>query len=306
LVQGAKRQVFSRVYLDLGGNYRDSILLASSPRSGSTWIANVINYRNNFRTVFEPFNSIYVPICNEFEYRQYLRPDNADERYLAPAQSIMAGRIRNKWVDQVNQIPLAKKRLIKDVRVNLFLKWLRDNFPEMPIILLLRHPCAVALSRIKEGWPSHIEELLNQRDLVDDFLGPFEEAIRATKTDFEMQIFLWCVENYVPLKQLRPDDVHLAFYERFCIDPHNEFDSLFRYIGLDYDSRVFIKMKQPVRVRQESAILTGESLTAGWQKHIREEQVKQALDILALFGLDTIYSSDPMPNMDAAQLLLAS
>ena len=35
-----------RYYLDLSSDYRDSLVLAGTGRSGTTWISEVINYHN--------------------------------------------------------------------------------------------------------------------------------------------------------------------------------------------------------------------------------------------------------------------
>ena len=37
------------------------------------------------------------------------------------------------------------RRLISESRLNLWLKWLRVNFKGMPIVLVMRHPCAAAV-----------------------------------------------------------------------------------------------------------------------------------------------------------------
>jgi hypothetical protein len=44
----------------------------------------------------------------------------------------------------------------------------------MPIILLLRHPCAVVASRLALGWKDNLFETMEQEDLVEDFLLPME------------------------------------------------------------------------------------------------------------------------------------
>jgi hypothetical protein len=71
----------------------------------------------------------------------------------------------------------------------------------MPIILLLRHPCAVVASRLALGWKDNLFETMEQEDLVEDFLLPMETRIRAASDGFERHLFLWCIDNYVPLRQ---------------------------------------------------------------------------------------------------------
>jgi hypothetical protein len=100
--------------------------------------------------MFEPFHAYKVDICKEFKYRQYLRPENKDKYFLETANLILTGKIKNKWINSQNKRIFSNKRLIKDIRANLMLKWIHTNFPSVPIILLFRHPCAIAYSRIKK------------------------------------------------------------------------------------------------------------------------------------------------------------
>jgi hypothetical protein len=222
-------------------------------------------------------------------------------KYLEPAGKILSGQIKNPWIDAHNKKLWANKRLIKDIRANLLLKWIKVNFPSIPIILLLRHPCAVANSRLKLNWGSHLEEFSVQEDLLEDHLNPFKKEFEKARSDFEKHIVLWCVENYVPLRQFSVGEIHLAFYENYCISPENEVARLFSFLKKNIDDTIFTKLGSPSKVtRKESAIKTGESLVNGWRKHVMTHQVSAAVDILRIFGLDKIYSKESMPNMQNA------
>lgn len=294
-----------RVHFDVNPDPRSSTLIAGTGRSGTAWVANVINYRNDARYMFEPFNPYNVPQAATFRYRQYLRPDNRDWKFVAPATAILTGRIRNDWVDQFNRRVVSRRRVIKEIRVNLMLKWILSNFEGIKIVLMLRHPCADAISRLNLGWQSHLNELLAQDDLVADHLAPFEAQIRAAQTDFERHVFLWCIENYVPFRQFAPGEVHLAFYENFCENPRHEIERLFAYLGREYDRRVFEVLSRPSDLsREESAINRGGSLIDGWRAFVTEQSTRRALQIVALFGLDGIYGERSVPDVAAAYALL--
>ena len=61
---------------------------------------------------------------------------------------------------------------------------------------------------------------------MEDFLNPFKEEIEKAQTRFEKFILRWCIQNYVPLKQFKRGEIHLAFYEDFCEKPKSEIDWL--------------------------------------------------------------------------------
>lgn len=297
LIDAAKIKIHSKLYFNINHDYKKTIFLAGCGRSGSTWVSDIINYQNKYRYMFEPFHSNYVDICKNFNYRQYLRPENTDEQFLKPASQILTGKIRDKWIDRFNRKFICKGRLIKDIRANLLLKWLKTQFPELKIVLLLRHPLAVVNSRMKLGWGSNLKFFLAQDDLIKDYLEPFEKEIRGAKTEFEEQVFAWCIENYVPLHQLKQDEVHVAFYEDFITNPKETIMKLFSFLDIKFKDKILKRLHIPsAEVRKESAILTGENLTDKWRNNFTEEQIKRAIEILSLFGLNQLYSNQSLPN----------
>lgn len=271
-------------------------MVAGTGRSGTTWLANIINFANDYRVIFEPFNPRKVPEMKSFGYRQYLRPDNIDLVFLRPAVDALLGHIESSWVNKLrtSHSPF-DRNLIKDIRANHLLKWLDTRF-EIKIVLLLRHPCAVACSKLKLNWETHLDEFLNQEDLVEDFLTPFVSEICGAKTEFEKHIFLWCIENYVPLKQFKEDEIHLVFYENLCTQPKLELEKLFPYLGRASSNRALKVAKVPSPTcRPGSSVLHGRDLVGEYKRHLTKEQISRAIEILGIFGLDKIYGKEPLP-----------
>lgn len=296
-------------YLDLGGGPSDSVFLAGGGRGGTTWVSEIVNYKNDYRDIFEPFNASYVPIAKPFDGSLYVRPTDADPRLLDPARAILSGRVRSDWSDQYNRRIVAKKRIIKDIRVNLCLCWLKRHFPEMPTILLLRHPGAVVSSRLALHWPVTVGPLLAQPQLMEDHLAFVRDELERVRDPFEHHVFAWCVENYVPLRQFRRGEVHLAFYELLCERPEDELTRLGEFLGVTFDRSVFDRLKVPSSQTPliDSAILTGASLTEGWRKRLTAAQLRRAGEILSLFGLDKIYAMDSgLPDLSGALSMMAS
>jgi hypothetical protein len=296
-----------RFFIDAGGDHRSTVLLAGSGRSGTTWVSEIINFDNHYRYMFEPFHSDKVRRCKAFGPATYLRPNARDDERLAVARSVLGGRLRAGWVDRYNKTWLSKDRLIKDIRANLFLKWLSVNFPGMPVVLLLRHPLATVASRLSLHWQPLTSAYLANHELVADHLGGVAEEMAGTTDPFEQQMYRWCVETIVPLRQFATNEIHLAFYEGFVADPDREVSMLFSHIGRDFDQRALAGLSTPssqVRRRKSAIALHRDPLTQ-WRDEITPAQVSRALHILGLFGLDRIYNDDPMPDANAARAMLA-
>ena len=289
-------------YVDLGkGDHRSSVFLAGSGRSGTTWLSQIINHRRGYRYVFEPFNPREVGPFGHFRTKQYLRPDDQREEFLKPARLALTGGLRDPWTDRFNGRIFARRRLIKDIRANLLLGWMRANFPGMPIILLLRHPCAVVTSRLALGWKDNLSETMEQQGLVEDFLLPMEAEIRAAQGDFESHLFLWCIDNYVPLKQLGPEEMHLTFYENLLARPEEELHSLFAYLGEELHERAYGRLRRPSSSSRKDAPYPS---LEGWRTHVSGHQLERAIEILRLFGLERVYGTGAMPDPSGVYALM--
>lgn len=298
-----QRNAWGRVFLDLGGDQRSAVYVAGSGRSGTTWLAEVINYRNHYRYMFEPLTPPHVPAFRHLIRGQYLRPDNHDPVNRDPMAAALSGRLRHRWVDTYNRRPVATRRLIKDVYANLLIKWIHVNFPGMPIVFILRHPCAVLTSRLSlapqdlhKRFEPDLERFLAQEELMDDHLAPFENAIRDASTPLERQAFWWCIENYVPLRMCAPGDIHVVCYERLRTDATEEIPRLGAFVGRDFDPVVFTRMRRrSLTTGPHSALqVNGEPMT-NWTQRWSPDDVLRVVRILSLFGLDAIYTDSPMP-----------
>ena len=298
-------RVLGSLHADLNRDYRNAVFLAGSGRSGTTWLSEIINYRNEYRYIFEPFYPDKVGLCKNFRRKQYLRPEDRREEFLEPARKILSGDVRNVWTDRFNRKLISRQRLIKDIRANLLLGWLHSNFPHMPLVLMLRHPCAVTVSRLELGWQDILDETLEQRELVEDYLSPLEKEIRGAQTPFERSIFLWCIENYVPLRQLERGGFHLVFYEDLCTEPEREIRRLYSFLGKTPDEAVYRSVGRPSPLsRSESAVVLGGHPVDSWTRSVDVAHVERTVEILALFGLDRIYGEGPMPQPNWSSTLV--
>jgi sulfotransferase family protein len=302
-----RRRFLHQAFVDLGHDPTKAVLVAGSARSGTTWLADMVNHGNRYRYIFEPFRPDRLAVRGSLAARPYARPGTPDPELEAAAQAILAGRIRSSWTDRSNRKLIARRRLIKDVWANMLLPWVRERFPELRIVFLLRHPFAVVHSQIVlESWDWQIdpEDLLGQPMLVNDIIGPYEDEIRSAATPFERHLVVWCVENLVPLRLMAPGDAHVVYYEDLCVRPAGVLDPLFRYLGERLEPSTLPALLRPsFAVRAGSAVLVGDGLVDAWSRSISPSDVRRGLEILERFGLDVVYSEDPLPRVPADRLL---
>lgn len=293
----------NRFCIDLG-NYKNTVFIAGIGRSGTTWLEEMINYHHDYRIMFEPFRVDKVDILRQWNDQQYIRPDNHQDKYLKPARIILNGNIRNKWIDHFNKTVITNRRIVKDIRANLFLKWIKNNFPEIPMIYIIRHPCAVANSKIKLGWEEDMDHYFLQKNLMEDFLEPFRDRIMSISDEFEKNILIWSIENYVILKQFRKEEILFVFYESLCLNTQKEISRIFTFLGKKAPDNVSsISSKPSALSRSFSAINNGSNLINSWKNTITKEQIQQSRVITSLFGLDKIYGSSEIPILRPEEII---
>lgn len=296
------QEIASRFYLNPEADSQKSILVAGTARSGTTWLGDLIASQIPSRILFEPFNPDLVPEYRNFNYFQYMRPGMENPEFHAFAHKVFTGRIRNRWIDRQNERIHSEYRIIKEIRINLALKWLHDNFPEVPIIFLMRHPCAVTASRMELNWATDrdIEPFLSQPDLVEDHLAPYMEIIKNAKTDEENHAVIWCVSNLVPLRQFQPNEIRIVYYENLCTQPEIELPAVFASIGQTYRDGKDNAVNRPSQTtRPSSAVVDGTDKISAWRKKLSHKQIENILRIVKAFGLDHLYGDSLLPLLTA-------
>ncbi len=303
------RWLFSRFFVDVGGDASRTVFIAGTGRSGTTWVGDLVNHQNQFRTIFEPFHPTYVPECGVFAPRPYMPAGRRDEACEAVARAIVTGKLRNRWADGQNLRPYSTRREVKEIRANLMLKWLRDLFPSMPLVLCLRHPCAVVGSRSKLGWHNHLDEILGQPEIVRDHFGSIDlSRYGGEDAGLAGHAAMWAIETLVPLRQLSPGEVHIVFYENLCVDPRTEVARLFEYLQLPYSEKAMLaELGRPSWVTSKtSAVALNQDPLTAWQRKLEAEEVSEILAVVDEFGLGGVYGADAVPDVDAAHALLAA
>lgn len=303
LLRRLRKAVVRNIYIKVDVDLRRSIIVAGSGRSGTTWLSEIINFDNRFRFIFEPIRPEVVPSLSHFAHKQYLRADCDDKRYREPIETILRGGVRNSFLDKHNMRFFSRRALIKIIRGHLMLHWIHRQFPMIPIVFILRHPCAVACSKQRIGWDTEeLEGFLKQKELVEDHLSPFVGAIKESGSDFERHVLIWCIENYVALKELRTSQVFVTFYENLLENRDGEFERLFSYLGEVGSGSI------PDRIGKPSATAVGHReptmrrIVDSWRGQLTPNQVDRCVRILELFGLDTVYDDGSYPKSRVLQI----
>ncbi len=106
----------------------------------------------------------------------------------------------------------------------------------------------------------------------------------------------------VDVVRFRSGEIHSAFYKNICTKPEQEIDNISRFLGKPYEQKAFDAVGVPSTLcRTESLIPSSNSLIENFKNHITDKQIKKAVEILGLFGLNRIYSEDSMPLVSGGE-----
>jgi hypothetical protein len=294
-----RRGLYRHIYIDRDRDPAASILVAGSARSGTTWLGDLLAEAAQARVVFEPFHHELVREFRPIGAFPYRRPSDSDPDLHGFCDRMLAGRLGGAWVDRGVERLLSRRRVVKAVRANLFLGWLTQNFPGVPTVLVVRHPCAVAASRIALGWSPQpdLDAILAQDRLMDDHLAPFRELIHGARSEEARNAVVWCVHHLIPLRQAGESNFTAVFYEDLCTEPEGELSRLMTAIGGELQQLAEGRTRRPSNTsRLGSAAVTGESRINSWQRTLKDAQIDEILEIVRGFGLESIYDESPMPR----------
>jgi hypothetical protein len=292
----------SRATRDLVGGLRAAqqppVFIAGLPRTGTSWIASIVNTARGVKYLHEPFNCVNVagaaPMC-----LKYLGAN--DNAFVERGRDAFAGTtsgpyVRARLSGRYAHYPWWPGRLvIKDVCACLAVEWVERHFVA-GIVMVIRHPCAVADSWLRLGYDVdlHLRRLLDQPALLATQLGPFEHLLRDAKEYCEKVAALWGATYSIMLRQQRAHPRWtLVQHEELCRKPLEGSRQLFERSGLEWTAATdeFLERStssdagRPYAPQRVSADEPDK-----WRTRLHGRQVDQVRRFVAPFEID--YYSD--------------
>tara|TARA_B110001469_G_scaffold40525_1_gene40129 strand:- start:1862 stop:2764 length:903 start_codon:yes stop_codon:yes gene_type:complete len=276
-------------YLDVGkGN--DAALLVGCGRSGTSWLGDLLCFPRSIRSVFEPLGS-HVGGRPMSLVDTYSAPDAEDAEAYRFLSDVFAGNFRHWWTDLDNKSHFCvyRRRVIKEIRLMMGLDWIRQNFPALKIILVLRHPVMVAKSQMRGGWPDLLDSFLSQEILVANYLSDHVSFIEELTDPFSRKVAKVCIEMSCVLSALSPVGGKVVFYEDLIRDPEDCLNSINTFLGWDFDEKVLSiigrrSSKTNMAVPAEDRLLKN------------QKERDQVYEIIKRFGLSRVYNKTPFPD----------
>lgn len=289
------------VPIDILGSPERSLVVAGSARSGTTWLAELLNRDNHFRFIFEPFHHPGpCPYIGTTGARPYVAVSGDAGPLGEEVGRVLAGRFRDAWCDKFNQKLIATRRLIKFIRAGLLLPWILRAYHPLGAVYLLRHPFAVACSVLKCGWKPDLTPYLSQDAFVRDYLEPHKDVLPLATSPFTTAVCGWCIENSYLLNTVSKHDIHVLCYEHLKQDPVREIERIVNRFELNFLNTEGI---MPGRYSASTMLSHSEPVVSNplerWKSEISMSQLEKGMEIITGFGLDFLYDTDSMPLINS-------
>lgn len=277
----------------------NTLVIAGSPRSGTTWLAELVQTIPRTAILFEPEHLTRVAAARDAGLSWHTSKEPGEswpegDDFFA---RVLRGEILTPWTTSL--VPwrraIAPHRwIVKLVDANFLLGWLAGRFPIAPPLLLLRHPCAVVASQLRMGWAP----------VASPQLVPFLEKhppaaaiLDSLGTPVEFSAALWCMQTLSPLLLAPPRPILVVTYEMLVRDPTQELAKVFRTWNLPIPEGLKAAAGRWSATTNRASVPGGSAdPRTSWQTQLTNEQVESILRVVHAFGID-FYSDATEPDL---------
>ncbi|MCZ4239494.1 sulfotransferase domain-containing protein [Alteromonas macleodii] len=290
------------------GRYKNVLWLIGDGRSGTTWIASVINADRKARELFEPYHPLVLENSDLPPYL-YSSTDTNNNAVLNAYNDIFSGHLAHRRIDFDNRKLFYKGLIVKDIFINLSASILYKNFPFVKPVLLIRNPFAVVYSKLQKKhwfWPSDLDVYLKNSSLLNrlnvDIISLIEHA-KQRNNFVEIQFIHWALGNCILLEDFSANNLHLIFYENIKKSPDKELAKLRAYLGNSFD---FVAKSTNKAVYNKASRVVGKNKDRTdhkntydyWEQLYSNEEFELGVNVLKVFGWFEAYlpNGEPDPN----------
>jgi len=286
-------RAFDKIAFDKEFDIKDTIMITGAPRSGTTWLMEILGGIPGYTSLFEPLNPYCFPQAKEagFKLRSYMLSGHKDEKRYKYMFEVLTGKItslypwyRFNFTNLMNRI-YSKKLLVKFVRANRLLPWMSEKFDLRLILFIMRHPFAVISSQINTGFTGYNGEdgidvipdknmLLNELKTLNINDKNIIHNIENIRTKEERLAFVWCLDHYVPYKYNTNKWITIKYEDMLNSSGDLVYD-LFNKIG---EENHFNNVVRKIPVKSFTTIKRREELS-----QVQKDRVSKVLSLFSFY-----------------------
>jgi hypothetical protein len=285
-----------------------NVFVFTMPRSGSTWLMELIWSQPGFRCVNEPLDVRNPLVRSSLGLSTWEALSQRDPQTLDKLERYFRGYCQGKihvvvpppWLNR-HYRPVTHRIVFKVIHGGEdMISWFGERFNGR-IVYFVRHPIPVSLSH---GVFPRLQTLVSSHDHLFTAEQRREaERILEGGTKLERGVLDWCLQNLLPLQQVSPDWVVLS-YEQLVLEPERAVPYLAERLALPDHPRIMAHLAQASGVLRKSDPETQRLLTQGqersklvskWRNRVSEDEEAQLMAILERFGIDAYRAGSLLP-----------
>lgn len=295
----------------LGSAKQDAppILISGSPRSGSTWLLEVLERHFAARRNWEPVDGIEQHLGTpmgqrRFGLRPYIGPEELDHPLAALLLGVVDGDAPRQWrrawsgklgtAANLARIAGAGRTVVKFTEAQRCLPFIARHRSNKAVVIL-RNPLSVTASALTFGGQRDFASeppagpVPAPRRLPANLLRDFPALEKYAGRDMTRAQYIGlstCIDMLVPLRDP-------ACREKYCFVAYEplkageaEFDAILRYLGdtAGLTAQERSSLAQPSARAREVSSLAG--ARRDWEGRLSPQEVDQVLEIASDLGID--------------------
>jgi hypothetical protein len=299
------------IYKLLSGNIEfhcsEAMIVSGDPRGGTTWMAELINSLTDVAMIWEPLAVSEVKQFRnlEFQWRQYIPEEDCWPEAKIEFDRLFSGQMLSSYLCQrtsPEELKRAKHLLVKFCRANQLLPWLTKEFQfRYSPIYIVRHPCAVVASQLKQGGWSHVmPDFEIPEGRYNSFYSDHSDFLKTIDTVEKRLAATWCLCNQVPLNHPENNTRWITVtYESMLLNGSDQLKRIENRWGLFFPDEVYSKVLQASATTVSgSPIMDGKvkGQLSYWKNQLTANQIDNVLVVLDYFKVK-LYSSDELPHI---------
>jgi len=302
--------MLKRVAFDFAGrrsacNLRDTLVLAGTPRSGTTWLLELFRTLPGYKALNEPLMYEEARQENGFSWRTHAAPDEHHPEKRNHLKEMLTGRlgVSPAWYFEANARPLQllehatqQKMVVKFCRAGRMLQWLHQQFDVRGTVLIIRHPCAVVASMLRHGGFEKessvreplVQHVLDSQDIPDVLRERFFSTLQSIDSQVEALAVMWCLDHYVPFHLHRKVGYPwvLTAYERLVAAGIGELERITDALGVEITEAMHAQLDVASSSIRDRPHREAQDQLSKWKDRLTPNQAEDILRIVDAFELD--------------------
>jgi hypothetical protein len=281
------------------GDLEKAILVLGSPRSGTTWLAQMISTLPGYKHLDEPFR-LAPPLVSRLNLRERNFADTHEDKVLLNhyVELALQGKIDGNYqvpgtlkLRRAFEMWMRPQVVAKFIRANRMAHYLDSNFNVRGMVIIVRHPCAVVASHIKKWGPNPFPHSSQKRvgeDLPPGIYKRFRDVLESVHTPEEKIAAVWALDTFCAIENDgAPPGSHVVKYEELVRYPEETISNLFRYLGDTVPEPVWEAVNIPSRSAASDLRLSdADKQLSKWKEELSSDMVSRIFETVSNLGVN--------------------